>query len=51
MRFGHDFHGHIVPEWSQHYVDYNLLKGLVKLSCFSGRVKTVSLLVPGPLLM
>lgn len=30
MRFGHDFHRQVVPEWSQHYVDYSLLKRLIK---------------------
>lgn len=30
MRFGHDFHRRIVPEWRQYYVDYNLLKHLEK---------------------
>jgi glycerophosphodiester phosphodiesterase len=30
MRFGHDFHQRVVPEWHWHYVDYNLLKRLAK---------------------
>ncbi|OIW26064.1 GDPD-domain-containing protein [Coniochaeta ligniaria NRRL 30616] len=30
MRFGHDFHKHMIPEYHRHYVDYNLLKRLAK---------------------
>ncbi|POR31633.1 Glycerophosphodiester phosphodiesterase GDE1 [Tolypocladium paradoxum] len=32
MKFGQDLHRHIVPEWEQHYVDYNALKRLIKSS-------------------
>ncbi|KAK3935169.1 Glycerophosphoryl diester phosphodiesterase family-domain-containing protein [Diplogelasinospora grovesii] len=32
MRFGQDLHRRIIPEWSEYYVDYSLLKGLIKSS-------------------
>ncbi|KAK4447294.1 putative glycerophosphodiester phosphodiesterase [Podospora aff. communis PSN243] len=32
MKFGRTMHRHFVPEWSGHYIDYNLLKCLLKLS-------------------
>jgi len=38
MRFGHTMHRHFVPEWSEHYVDYNLLKCLIKLSNLPGTI-------------
>ncbi|KAK4178479.1 Glycerophosphoryl diester phosphodiesterase family-domain-containing protein [Triangularia setosa] len=31
MRFGQNYHQSFIPEWSEHYVDYNLLKKHVKL--------------------
>ncbi|KAK4653582.1 Glycerophosphocholine phosphodiesterase [Podospora pseudocomata] len=31
MRFGQNYHRNFVPEWSEHYVDYNLLKKHAKL--------------------
>ncbi|KAK0721385.1 Glycerophosphoryl diester phosphodiesterase family-domain-containing protein [Apiosordaria backusii] len=31
MRFGQNYHQFFIPEWSEHYVDYNLLKKHVKL--------------------
>lgn len=30
MKFGQDFHQHMLPEWGHHYVHYNLLKRLAK---------------------
>lgn len=50
MKFGADFHRHIIPEWRVNYVDYNLLKGLIKSLSFSGRVEVRSLLAPEQLL-
>ncbi|KAM7193003.1 Glycerophosphoryl diester phosphodiesterase family domain containing protein [Rhypophila sp. PSN 637] len=35
MRFGHTLHRLFVPEWSEQYIDYNLLKCLIKLSKLS----------------
>lgn len=30
MKFGQELHRHTIPEWHEHYIDYNLLKRLVK---------------------
>ncbi|RYP49791.1 hypothetical protein DL768_004578 [Monosporascus sp. mg162] len=34
MRFGQDLHRRFIPEWNEHYVDYNLLKCFIKLSAW-----------------
>ncbi|KAK4203617.1 Glycerophosphoryl diester phosphodiesterase family-domain-containing protein [Triangularia verruculosa] len=31
MRFGQNYHRNFIPEWSEHYIDYNLLKKHIKL--------------------
>ncbi|RYO73962.1 hypothetical protein DL766_006109 [Monosporascus sp. MC13-8B] len=36
MRFGQDLHRWFIPEWSEHYVDYNRLKGSIKSSALLG---------------
>ena len=36
MKFGEDFYRRIIPERSQHYVDYNLLKRLIKAAALPG---------------
>jgi hypothetical protein len=38
MRFGQDLHRHMVPEWNDYYVEYNLLKRLVKSAHLSGMI-------------
>ena len=37
MRFGKQFHRHVLPEWDRYYIDYNVLKQLIKTSVFSGK--------------
>lgn len=46
MRFGQDLHRRIIPEWSQHYVDYNLLKRLTKSFDLPGSIHGCLFLVP-----
>jgi SPX domain protein involved in polyphosphate accumulation len=43
MKFGHDLHRHVVPQWSQYYADYNLLKRLAKSYDSQGELREESL--------
>lgn len=35
MKFGRQFHRRVVPKWDQHYIDYNVIKRLLKTSVFT----------------